>query len=148
MAFKLSIFPEAQRDLENGVPISRVAVKLKSLPQYESIPLKQLKNDLFNYNTYLMAENSIRPLAEDFVFYELSAILDENTCPICRKMNGKILKISERQAGVNFPPLCDHCRCTWLPHVEDWDKWMDEYEKKHSKEGKNRRRIFNLFKRK
>lgn len=134
MAFKLMIFPEAQEDLINGVTISKVAIKLKALPQYDGIPLKQLKQDLFNYNTYLMAEQSIKPFEEDFDKYELSAIIDEKTCPVCRRMSGKVFNISDRQVGVNFPPLCDHCRCTWIPYIEDWDKWTENYTENHSKE--------------
>lgn len=134
MAFKLMIFPEAQEDLINGVEISKVAIKLKALPQYDGIPLKQLQQELFNYNTYLMAEQSIKPLEEDFDKYELSAVMDEKTCPVCRRMNGKVFNISDRQVGVNFPPLCNNCRCTWLPYVDDWDNWMDDYEVRHGGE--------------
>lgn len=50
---------------------------------------------------------------------------------VCRALNGKVFEITERQPGVNFPPMHPWCRCTWLPYVEDWDKWMDEYEKRH-----------------
>lgn len=151
MAFKLMIFPEAQEDLINGITISKVAIKLKALPQYDGIPLKQLKQDLFNYNTYLMAEQSIKPFEKDFDKYELSAVMDEKTCPVCRRMNGKVFNISDRQVGVNFPPLCNNCRCTWIPYVEDWNKWMDDYTINHGGEipsinqfkQKNRQKNYN-----
>ena len=32
-----------------------------------------------------------------------------------------------------FPPFHAWCRCSFVPHVEDWDKWMDEYVEKHEK---------------
>lgn len=35
--------------------------------------------------------------------------------------------------GVNFPPLHPWCRCTFEIYVEDWDKWQDDYVKRHSK---------------
>lgn len=86
---------------------------------------------VFTEGTYVMAESSIKPFEEDFTQYEYSPILDGKTCEICRALNGKIFEISERQPGVNFPPMHPWCRCTWLPYVEDWDKWMDNYEQRH-----------------
>lgn len=89
---------------------------------------------VFTEGTYVMAESSIKPFEKDFTQYEYSPILDSKTCEICRALNGKVFEISERQPGVNFPPMHPWCRCTWLPYVEDWDKWMDDYEQRHSGE--------------
>lgn len=89
---------------------------------------------VFTEGTYVMAESSIKPFEEDFTQYEYSPILDSKTCEICRALNGKIFEISERQPGVNFPPMHPWCRCTWLPYVEDWEKWMDDYAKRHNGE--------------
>lgn len=89
---------------------------------------------VFTEGTYVMAESSIKPFEEDFTQYEYSPILDSKTCEICRALNGKIFAISERQPGVNFPPMHPWCRCTWLPYVDDWGKWMDDYEQRHSGE--------------
>ena len=86
---------------------------------------------VFTEGTYVMAESSIKPFEEDFEQYEYSPILDGKTCPICRALAGKVFLISERQPGVNFPPMHPWCRCSWEPYVEDWDKWMDDYEKRH-----------------
>ena len=86
---------------------------------------------VFTEGTYVMAESSIKPFEEDFTQYEYSPILDSKTCEICRALNGKVFEISERQPGVNFPPMHPWCRCTWLPYVEDWDEWMDDYVKRH-----------------
>lgn len=91
---------------------------------------------VFTEGTYVMAESSIKPFEEDFTQYEYSPILDGKTCEICRALNGKIFDISERQPGVNFPPMHPWCRCTWLPYVEDWDRWLDDYEKRHDGEVK------------
>lgn len=89
---------------------------------------------VFTEGTYVMAESSIKPFEEDFTQYEYSPILDGKTCEICRALNGKVFEISERQPGVNFPPMHPWCRCTWLPYVEDWEKWMDDYVKRHNGE--------------
>ena len=46
--------------------------------------------------------------------YEILSAQDERTCPICSKLNGKRFKLSEAEAGVNFPPLHSNCRCAVL----------------------------------
>jgi SPP1 gp7 family putative phage head morphogenesis protein len=46
--------------------------------------------------------------------YEILSAHDERTCPICSKMNGKHFKLSEAEAGVNYPPLHSNCRCAVL----------------------------------
>ena len=86
---------------------------------------------VFTEGTYVMAESSIKPFEEDFEQYEYSPILDGKTCPICRALVGKVFLISERQPGVNFPPMHPWCRCSWEPYVENWDEWIDEYVAKH-----------------
>ena len=43
-----------------------------------------------------------------------------------------VFMFADRQAGVNFPPMHPMCRCTFEIVVDDWNKWLDDYEKKHS----------------
>ena len=47
--------------------------------------------------------------------YRYNAMLDDKTCKVCRELNGKIFKISEKQPGVNFPPIHNSCRCYTEP---------------------------------
>lgn len=73
----------------------------------------------------------MQPFKDNFEKYRLSPVLDGKTCPICRGLREQIFLISERQPGVNFPPIHPWCRCSWEIVVDDWDKWMDEYVAKH-----------------
>ena len=57
-----------------------------------------------------------------------------------------MFKISERQPGVNFPPIHPWCRCTWEIEVSDWDKWIDDYVKKHGGDKKQAETIENRLK--
>lgn len=57
--------------------------------------------------------------------YQICTTADENTCPRCRKMEGKTFLISEAQPGVNLPPFCDCCRCSVLL----LDPICDEYKR-------------------
>lgn len=40
--------------------------------------------------------------------------LDEKTCPVCGALDGRVFKVSESRAGVNFPPMHPNCRCTTI----------------------------------
>ena len=86
---------------------------------------------IYTEGTYVMAESSMQPFTEDFEQYRLSPVLDGKTCPICRGLRKQVFLISERQPGVNFPPIHPWCRCSWEIVVNDWDAWMEEYVRKH-----------------
>lgn len=46
---------------------------------------------------------------ENVKFYNILA--DKASCPVCKKFDGKKLRVSKAQLGVNLPPLHDGCRC-------------------------------------
>ena len=50
--------------------------------------------------------------------YEYVATLEEKTCKVCQKLDGKIFETSQAQAGKNLPPLHPQCRCTTIAHFE------------------------------
>lgn len=87
---------------------------------------------IYTEGTYVMAEATMQPFLEDFDEYKVSNVDDGKVCKICRELADKTFKISDRQPGVNFPPLHTWCRCSFEIVVQDWDKWMDDYEKRHS----------------
>lgn len=51
--------------------------------------------------------------------YEFLATLDNRTSPICQSMDLRVFKLSEKQVGINFPPLHPNCRSTICPYFED-----------------------------
>lgn len=86
---------------------------------------------IYTEGTYVMAEATMQPFIEDFEEYRVSTAADGKVCGVCRSLAEKTFRIKDRQPGVNFPPLHPWCRCTFTIEVEDWDKWMDDYEKRH-----------------
>lgn len=86
---------------------------------------------IYTEGTYVMAESTIQPFTEDFEKYRLSTVGDGKVCDICRGVSEKTFDIADRQPGVNFPPLHPWCRCTFTIEVDDWDAWMEDYEKRH-----------------
>ena len=86
---------------------------------------------IYTEGTYVMAEATMQPFTEDFEKYRLSTVGDGKVCSICRGVSEETFDIADRQPGVNFPPLHPWCRCTFTIEVDDWDKWMEDYEKRH-----------------
>lgn len=63
-------------------------------------------------------------------------------CSKCADISHQVFYIKNRTPGVNFPSLHPWCRCTFEIYVEDWDKWQDDYVKRH---GKNPDKILQSF---
>lgn len=86
---------------------------------------------IYTEGTYVMAEATMQPFTEDFEEYRLSTAADGKVCDLCRELAKKKFRIQDRQPGANFPPLHPWCRCTFTIEVEDWDKWIEDYENRH-----------------
>lgn len=60
--------------------------------------------------------------------YEYMATLESHTCEVCAKLDGQRFKVSEREPGVNYPPIHARCRCTTVPWIEGLpetkERWM------------------------
>lgn len=74
-----------------------------------------------------------------FEEYEYMASFGERTCSACGGLDGQRFKLSDKQFGVNFPPLHPNCRCTTIavdPDDDlediksgelDYEKWYQKY---------------------
>lgn len=49
--------------------------------------------------------------------YDYMATLESHTCSVCRVLDGKTFKMSERVPGLNYPLMHPYCRCTTVPHI-------------------------------
>lgn len=54
--------------------------------------------------------------------YEFLATLDTRTSEVCRSMDGRVFRLSEKEVGVNYPPLHPYCRSTVVPYFDDEDE--------------------------
>lgn len=93
---------------------------------------KEAHRLVYTEGTFIMNEASMTAFEEEYEFYEYSALMDSRTTPICKSLNGKKFKISERQAGVNFPPMHPLCRSSYLIVLDAEDKKDKTINKKHS----------------
>lgn len=53
--------------------------------------------------------------------YQFLATLDSKTSTICRDMDNKVFNLSDKEVGINWPPLHSHCRSTTVPYFGDED---------------------------
>lgn len=53
--------------------------------------------------------------------YQFLATLDTKTSSICRDMDDQVFDLSDKEVGVNWPPLHAHCRSTTVPYFGDED---------------------------
>lgn len=56
----------------------------------------------------------------DIEKYQFLATLDDRTCPICGKLDGKIFYVKDRKIGINCPPMHDGCRCTTAAVIDGY----------------------------
>lgn len=59
--------------------------------------------------------------------YQILATLDSRTSEICRDMDGKVFKLTEKRTGVTMPPFHVNCRTTTVPYFEKED--LDDTER-------------------
>ena len=104
------------------------------------------KNDayrlIYTEGTYVMNEAQARIFEQDFEEYEYLTAGDGKVCSVCSALSGRRFRFSQRQQGANFPPMHPWCRCHFNPVVDDWDKWLDDYEQKHGNAGNRLQDVF------
>lgn len=115
--------------IARGDSYERLTRRLRE--RFSSVSRNDAYRLIYTEGTYVMAEATMQPFTEDFEKYRLSTVGDAKVCSICRGVAREVFNISDRQPGVNFPPLHPWCRCTFTIEVDDWDKWVEDYEKRH-----------------
>ncbi len=53
----------------------------------------------------------------------IDGTLDTATCERCGAVDGTVLKLSDCKVGVTAPPFHPRCRCTTVPHYDDWEEF-------------------------
>lgn len=82
--------------------------------------LQHMHNIGYSVEVELRTENSRLSTEKNFESYRTAGIekyrfcacLDNRTCQVCRDLNGKVFRVSQKQIGINCPPIHKGCRCT------------------------------------
>jgi SPP1 gp7 family putative phage head morphogenesis protein len=115
--------------IARGDSYDRLVTRLRK--RFGDVSLNDAYRLIYTEGTYVMAEATMQPFIDDFQKYRLSTVGDADVCDICRGVSEEVFDIADRQPGVNFPPLHPWCRCTFTIEVDNWDAWMDDYERRH-----------------
>ena len=95
----------------------------KGIEEYE-VPPARAKAVARTMVTTVSNEAELSALKETRIKrYEYVATLDERTCPVCGRLDGKTFPLDKAKAGVNFPPMHPNCRCV---HVASLSKDIKE----------------------
>ena len=114
-----SIQKVIDQGLTGGWSVDRMS---KELTLRTGVALSQARTLVQTETTFynnLATLDTIKELGAEY--YEIVAVLDNNTSKICRRKNGKIYPISEYKAGQTAPPFHVWCRSTIMPSHQSKD---------------------------
>lgn len=130
------IYEEILRLESNNLNLAAMAIcgdllglnPIKTAKLYEDYinanELKDISNDNLSQEiNYMQAIVSIKRDLKNYLKsstkkYEVMAFLDDNTCEICTKLNGKVFSCNKAKIGINCPPFHKSCRCCIVPYIE------------------------------
>lgn len=117
--FRKSELPsKVEKMILSGVSYSKCVKELKTMKDFEGYTPNALKTLVYTEGSRLLNENQAKQFKKMYSEYKISAIIDENTCEQCRKLNGEKFKFKKRKVGVNFPPFHDNCRCSFIAIIK------------------------------
>jgi len=94
---------------------------VKNCHKAESLRCVELE-EVCTVSTLISVEIDFRGYEDlDIEKYQYLGTLDKDTCPVCRKLDGKIYYVKDREIGVNCPPMHKGCRCTTVAKVRPED---------------------------
>lgn len=115
--------------IARGVAYDTAARELSG--RFANVSTRDAKRLVYTEGTFLFNEAQARVHEGDFECYALSCVDDNRVCKVCREIQAaqkeSPARFSDRQPGVNFPPLHPWCRCSYTVEVDDWDAWIDAY---------------------
>lgn len=111
-----------------GASYDKVAKAMSE--RFTRVSMRDIRRLVFTEGTFLFNEAQAQVHESDFEYYAISCA-DSRACQVCRELQSaqqaSPVRFSERQPGVNFPPIHPWCRCSYTVEVQDWDEWIDAY---------------------
>lgn len=114
-----SIQKVIDQGLTGGWSVDRIS---KELTLRTGVAFSQARTLVQTETTFynnLATLDTIKELGAEY--YEIVAVLDNNTSKICRRKNGKIYPVSKYKAGQTAPPFHVWCRSTIMPSHQSKD---------------------------
>ena len=113
----------------------RIDKVIKIFDKRMGVGYSRAANIVQTEHAYIAGEATFKGYEETGVEkYEYLATLDTRTSQICRDMDRKTFKLSEKVVWLNYPPLHCRCRSTTVPYFEDEESYGQRIARDH--EGK------------
>lgn len=108
---------------------------IKTFDKRMGVGYSRAANIIQTEHAYIAGEATFKGYEETGIEeYEYLATLDTRTSQVCRDMDGKIFKLSEKVVWLNYPPLHCRCRSTTIPYFKDEESYSKRIARDH--EGK------------
>jgi SPP1 gp7 family putative phage head morphogenesis protein len=108
------------QDVRGMVDLNKWRNQIKSKFKTEAQYQKYAANRLIRTESAYVANQTTAIAYEECGIerYEFMATLDSRTSEKCSGLDGKIFEMSEKEVGVNYPPLHPHCRSSVAPVID------------------------------
>lgn len=124
--------------IARGVPYDQCAKEL--CERFEGVSKSDSMRLVYTEGTFVFCEANAQVMSQEFDEYEITTAGDGRVCKICRQIADRVasfpVRYEDRKPGANFPPFHPWCRCDAVPHVGDWDAWLDKRAKAEPGGGK------------
>lgn len=132
---KIKISDFLQQDLAAGFARGDSYRRLtdKLIERFDKVSRRDAYRLVYTSGTHVYAQANAAACRPYFLNYHFSTVGDSKVCPICAALHGQSFRFSDRQTGVNFPPMHPFCRCSFEVDY-DHDAFIEEYTKQHTRE--------------
>ena len=130
---------QSLKDLRGSVDLNKWRQQATSKFKSETDYAKYAANRLVRTETAYVANAADAEAYEECEIekYEFISVLDMRTSPVCREHDGKIYALSEKEEGVNYPPLHPFCRSAVAPSLDSVNRTELQRRARDPKTGKN-----------
>lgn len=130
---------QSLKDLRGSVDLNKWRQQATSKFKSETDYAKYAVNRLVRTETTYVANAADAEAYEECEIekYEFISVLDMRTSPVCREHDGKIYALSEKEEGVNYPPLHPFCRSAVAPSLDSVNRAELQRRARDPKTGKN-----------
>lgn len=112
----------------NGLPTSKIVDALYAEPGNPFLGAKRNAEIMVRTaSAHVTSQASLKTFERvGFRSYQLSAVLDSRTTPVCRALDGKVYRVTDK--GRKVPPFHPGCRTVMIAVSDDEPPFTDGYE--------------------
>ncbi|MBK5417739.1 minor capsid protein [Pseudomonas sp. TH31] len=128
LATQIKVKQTIRAGVLNGLPTSKIVGALYAEPGNPFIGAKRNAEIMVRTaSAHVTSQASLKTFERvGFGSYQLSAVLDSRTTPVCRALDGQIYRLSDK--GRKVPPFHPGCRTVMIAISDDEPAFTDGYQ--------------------